>query len=516
MQWLTILKAATVSVLFILQFESFPCQQAQNVSSLNHSQVLILGAGVSGLAAAKTLIERNISDFRILEGSNRIGGRVKSVTFGGKTIEEGANWVAGREGTPLWEVVHRYNVSGKKSDFDSVLIRNSRGEDVTDTEGEDAWAKLESAQMTLAEIFKRIEDNKTMDMSLRACLDIGRWSPKTPVEKVVEIFDYDSEYGGTPGVTSCNIIRITDEPVKDLYYVMDERGFEFILKTFAKDALLHNDQRLHLNEVVTNITYNGTIVTVATQNGNVFTADVVIVTFSIGVLKSGSVIFNPPLPDWKIHNLYRVSLENYLSVYLKFPNTSSRFWDDTEYILYADERRGVFPVWQNLEADGLFPNGTNILQMVTQGEVADRVSNMNNTEITAEVMGILRRVYTNVVDPEDVFITNWKSNPLYRGSFCNMEALTFTSEIFEAIRAPVRNVFFAGEAFDPKFPCYATGAARSGIYTANKVVAHLVDGRLKDPADEGVTHPSSCPSGMQQANAKSVTGLLLLFVITRM
>ncbi|XP_067686962.1 uncharacterized protein [Haliotis asinina] len=491
-----------VLVFFVIHFQLVPCQ-SQNIESSNHSQVLILGAGASGLAVAKTLGERNFSDFRILEGSNRTGGRVKSVQFGGKTVEEGATWVIGKEGTPLWDVILKYNVSGKKSDFDSVLIRTFSGDNATDTEGEDAWAKLESAQITLSEIFKRFEDNKTEDMSLRACLDIGGWSPRTPVEKVVEIFDYDFEYGGPPGVTSCHSVGLIADAVDDLYYVMDERGFEFILKKYAEDALLPNDQRLLLNEVVTDITYNDTTVTVTTHHGNVFTADVVIVTFSIGVLKSGSVTFNPPLPDWKIDNLFRVRLENYLSVYLKFPNTSSRFWDNTEYILYADDRRGVFPVWQNLEAEGLFPDGTNILQMVTQGEDADRVSELTDAEITAEVMAILRRVYPSVDDPEDVYITNWKTNPLYRGSFCNMESLAFNPVIFEAIRGPVGNVFFAGEAYDMEFSCYVTGAVRSGIYTAERVVAYLSSGH----------------SGMTQADVKSIIGSLLLgslFVIIRL
>ncbi|XP_048240436.1 polyamine oxidase 7-like isoform X2 [Haliotis rufescens] len=473
MQWLNAFKATTITVLLITFLDSIEFQQSQCGTDTRHSQVLILGAGASGLAAAKTLGERNIPDYRILEGSNRIGGRVKSVTFGGKTVEEGANWVIGKEGTPLWDVVQKYNVSGKASDRGSVLIRNVHGANVTDTEGEDAWIKLEAAKRTVSEIFKCVKNKKWGDMSVRTCLDIGGWSPKTPVENVVEIFDYDFEYGGSPEVTSCYGVGMTEDAVNDMYYIIDERGYEYILKTYAVDALTPNDQRLHLNEVVTSINYSDTRVAVTTQSGKVFTANVVIVTFSIGVLQSGSVIFNPPLPDWKIDNLFRVRFENYVSVYLKFPNTSSRFWDNTEYILYADDRRGVFPVWQNLEVDGLFPPGTNILKMVTQGEDADRVSELTDAEITGEVMAILRRVYTNVVDPEDVFITNWKNNPLYMGSFCNMKASAFRSDIFEAIRAPVRNVFFAGEAFDSEFSCYSTGAARSGIYTANEVSAYV-------------------------------------------
>ncbi|XP_067676378.1 uncharacterized protein [Haliotis asinina] len=475
MLWLKTFKATTITMLVITHLQTIQFHQSQvGVTHIRHSQVLILGGGAAGLAAAKTLAESNIHDFRILEGSNRIGGRIKSVAFGGKTVEAGANWVIGREGSPLWDVIQRYNISGKRSNLDNVLIRNFYGDNVTDTEGEFGWKKLEIAQMTVSEIIENIEDKKTEDMSLRTCLEIGKWLPKTPVENVVEIFDYDFEYGGSPEVTSCYSVGLNEDAGNDLYYVADKRGYEFILKTYVEDALTPHDDRLHLNEVVTSINYNETGVAVTTHSGKVFTAAVVIVTFSIGVLKSGCVTFNPPLPDWKVDSLFRVRLENYVSVYLKFPNTSSRFWDNTEYILYADERRGVFPVWQNLEVDGLFPPGTNILKMVTQGEDADRVTELTDAEITADVMAILRRVYTNVVDPEDVFITKWKTNPLYRGCFCNMETLAFKSEIFEAMRAPVENVFFAGEAFDDKFACYTTGAVRSGIYTAKKLLAYIL------------------------------------------
>jgi predicted NAD/FAD-dependent oxidoreductase len=56
--------------------------------------VIIIGAGVSGLAAAKRLQERGIS-YLILEGSHRVGGRLCSKSWNGATIELGANWVTG-------------------------------------------------------------------------------------------------------------------------------------------------------------------------------------------------------------------------------------------------------------------------------------------------------------------------------------------------------------------------------------------------------------------------------------
>lgn len=48
--------------------------------------------------------------------------------------------------------------------------------------------------------------------------------------------------------------------------------------------------------MVTNISQAGDTVTVTTGNGTQLTADYVIVTVPLGVLKQGSIGFQPPLP----------------------------------------------------------------------------------------------------------------------------------------------------------------------------------------------------------------------------
>lgn len=52
-------------------------------------KIVIVGAGVSGIAAATRLIENGYTDITILEAENRIGGRVNSVEFGGSMIDVG-------------------------------------------------------------------------------------------------------------------------------------------------------------------------------------------------------------------------------------------------------------------------------------------------------------------------------------------------------------------------------------------------------------------------------------------
>jgi len=61
------------------------------------AEVLILGAGISGITAAKTLQDNGITNFTILEQRDRIGGRINSSRFAGATIELGAQWIVGAD-----------------------------------------------------------------------------------------------------------------------------------------------------------------------------------------------------------------------------------------------------------------------------------------------------------------------------------------------------------------------------------------------------------------------------------
>ena len=58
-------------------------------------QVIILGAGAAGIAAAAALTEVGITDFLVLEHGAHIGGRLRAEAFGDSVIELGANWIEG-------------------------------------------------------------------------------------------------------------------------------------------------------------------------------------------------------------------------------------------------------------------------------------------------------------------------------------------------------------------------------------------------------------------------------------
>ena len=57
--------------------------------------VLVLGAGITGIAAARTLEVNGITNFLVLEATDRIGGRIRDSEYDGTNIEVGANWIHG-------------------------------------------------------------------------------------------------------------------------------------------------------------------------------------------------------------------------------------------------------------------------------------------------------------------------------------------------------------------------------------------------------------------------------------
>ncbi|CAF4293234.1 unnamed protein product, partial [Adineta steineri] len=64
-----------------------------DISNINTSQVLIIGAGLSGLEAARLLREKGIKTI-ILEARNRTGGRIWSVrSKTGHMFDTGATWI---------------------------------------------------------------------------------------------------------------------------------------------------------------------------------------------------------------------------------------------------------------------------------------------------------------------------------------------------------------------------------------------------------------------------------------
>lgn len=71
---------------------------------LNKYDVIIIGGGIAGLAAADHFVKNGMQDFIILEARKRIGGRIVSIPLKNHSVELGANYIHGVLGNPIFEL----------------------------------------------------------------------------------------------------------------------------------------------------------------------------------------------------------------------------------------------------------------------------------------------------------------------------------------------------------------------------------------------------------------------------
>ena len=74
-------------------------------TSRRPTRVIVIGAGIAGLAAARALREHHV-DVSVVEARDRVGGRVW--TNGG--IDLGAHWIHGTEGNPVTTFAHEHGL----------------------------------------------------------------------------------------------------------------------------------------------------------------------------------------------------------------------------------------------------------------------------------------------------------------------------------------------------------------------------------------------------------------------
>ena len=438
----------------------------------NRAKVLILGAGAAGLQAARYFHDNEMDDFIIIEGADFIGGRVHNVPFAGVNVELGANWAQPGD-TPIIDQVERVGLKTHVSDWDSMIMLNATGYDVTKfNETDQSWKQIEKATKKMVNIAENIIDNDEPDMSQRTALRLSDWVPKTAIKRAIEWFSFDFEWADIPAVTSLQataLLNATD----DILFVTDQRGFMYIFNDIV--GFLQEDPYLNhvrLKQTVLSVNQSlGDRVTVTCEDGTVYTGEYALITFSLGVMHEESVEFIPALPYWKIEELYQFTMASFTKIFVKWP---SKFWGDEEWIVHVSDRRcGYYPAFLNLEAEGLFPSGTNILVAFLTGEESRRIESQSDDETKAEIETIMRNLYgMSVPNADDILISGWNRNPLHRGAYSNWP-VEVSSERFKKMQTRVGRLFFGGEHTDEHYNGYVLGAQLSGEREAKKMMQCL-------------------------------------------
>jgi polyamine oxidase len=499
---------STVTALFaILCFKAVPLL-SKEYTELD-ADVLILGAGMAGISAGKTLSDSGETNFLILEGGDDIGGRVKAVQFGGVTIELGANWIQGlfsngsAEKNPLWPLKEKFDLEGNITNFFDLIIYRPNGLKVGEDVVDNIFKRFNASVSRITKESLNRKQKGHSDLKLRSALRFAGWHPQSSVEKFAEWFRTDFCFAERPEVTSmlANYPQYTYKAYGPYeYFVSDPRGYSTIIKGLANEYLTPNyesDPRLHLKEVVKKIEWKECCVCVTVERSDrsnrTYCAKTAIHTFSLGTLQAGTVEFVPQLPEEKHYAISILDMAYYLKVFVEFPYS---FWDDAEYVGFGTYRKGYYPVFQPLNVgDGkFFPPNTPVLLFTVITSEAVRVSTQPKNITMSEIHQLLQTMYgEGVPAPIDIYVPDWIQNPLFHGTFSNYPA-DLNDEIYKNFLKPLGTLVFSGEATSEDYAGFVHGAYLSGIDGAHQALDFFNQCSSNLQKEEKFSSDSQCVS----------------------
>ncbi|KAJ7629425.1 amine oxidase [Mycena polygramma] len=465
--------------LFLVAAASLALASPTSNAKANQKSVLILGGGVAGVIAARTLHEQGVNDFLIVEARAELGGRLHSMEFGAEgrraTIELGANWIQGtQEGdgpaNPILLLARKHNLKAVESDYyDSIVTYDEAGP----ADYLDVFNKAIDAYTNLTVVGGARVPTKQVDATCRTGYSLVGAKPKTPQEMAAEYY-LDWEYAQTPEQTSWIASSWANNFTYDVdqggfsdgnLLSIDQRGFKHFIQAEA-ETFLSADQFL-LNATVRTVAHSGDGVVVTLANGTSISADYAITTFSLGVLQNDDVLFEPALPMWKQESIQSMTMATYTKIFLQF---EEKFWFDTQFALYADSDRGRYPVWQGLDLQGFLP-GSGIVFATVTGDYSERIEALSDAEVQAELLDVLHTMFPNTTIPAPTafYFPRWFSDPLYRGSYSNWPS-SFVSPHHTNFRANLgKRLWFAGEATSQKYFGFLHGAYFEGVDIGSRV-----------------------------------------------
>ena len=426
-----------------------PHRPAAPPTTQTDETVLVIGAGIAGLAAASELRASGFADVVVLEARDRIGGRVWTANLGGTVpVDLGASWIHGVRGNPITDIARQSGIETRPTDWDNAVLHfHERGAPTSDTSDLDGfWTHADTRpRASLRSILDDYLETHALSAGQRQYLEhllnttVEHEYGADLADLSLESVDGGSEYGGND--------------------VLFPGGYGQIVEALS-DGL-----EVRLGQAVTAIDHSGAQVVATTASGASFEADRVVVTLPLGVLKNGLVSFSPPLPAAKRQAIADLKMGVLNKTCLLFEDV---FWEPgVEAIGYVGPGRG-----QWAETLSLHPyTGQPVLMMFNAGAYGAEIESLADREIVTEATAALADMYAPVPQPTDVLVTRWGSDPWTHGSYSYVPAGS-SFERYAALGEPIGDrLFFAGEATHPDHPATVHGAFLSGVRAAREIAA---------------------------------------------
>ncbi|MDP4097377.1 FAD-dependent oxidoreductase [Paenibacillus sp. P96] len=403
------------------------------------ADVVVIGAGASGLAAARTLIGYGKSVIT-LEARNRIGGRAwtDTKTFG-VPFDLGCRYLHDEPVNP-WVEYAKDNKFELYPKSDYLHFLTAGGIKLSAKEVRDFQDSYDSA------IRKILDKGKNgIDLSVSSILgSAGKWDEY--VAKMLGLWTFGIE---TEVLSTLDFSQATGHG-PDWFC---RQGFGSIVNHYGQNV------PVHLNTSVQRIEWGSHGVSVKTNSGTI-TAKTVIITVSTGVLASETITFSPPLPSWKIRAIEELPMIQCNHITLKFQKDIFALGSDQAILTEDDHRVGITSNISNTGLVLMWVGGHLASDLEESGEegavdfALKKIESLLGTRTTRE--------FTKGAT------TRWGRDPRSYGSYAM--AKPGSHRYRKDLSLPIdQKIFFTGEACNSTYIGSCHGAYLAGVDTAKEV-----------------------------------------------
>ncbi|WOH14075.1 hypothetical protein DCAR_0933591 [Daucus carota subsp. sativus] len=435
--------------------------------------VIVIGAGLSGLVAARQLIYLGFK-VAVLEGRARPGGRVRSKKMTGEGVKSdivaaadlGGSVLTGINGNPLGVLARQLGLPlHKVRDICPLYLPDGKTvNSKMDTRVEISFNKLLDRVCKLRQTM--MDEVKSADVSLGTVLEAFRrvyGVADDPQERM--LLDWhlaNLEYANATLMSNLSMaFWDQDDPYEmggDHCFIPG--GNETFIRALMEGIPIFYDQ------MVESIHYGSDGVLVY-AGGKQYQADMVLCTVPLGVLKKGTIEFVPELPQRKRDAISRLGFGLLNKVAILFPYD---FWggeiDTFGHLTEESSTRGEFFLFYSYSS----VSGGPLLIALVAGEAAIKFEQMSPIEAVNKVLEVLKGIFNPkgiaVPEPLQAVCTRWGQDHFTYGSYSYV-AIGSSGDDYDVLAESVDGrLFFAGEATNKQYPATMHGAFLSGMREA--------------------------------------------------
>lgn len=415
-------------------------------NSLEDVDVVIVGAGSAGLAAAKSLRAAGLT-FKVFEAMNRIGGRAwTSTEHFGVPFDIGCSWLHAADRNPYFPEaeVAGWTLHHHDMNVDHLYYRERKA-------SEEEEAAMKAADVEISEL---VENHTGKDDRLSALLAKGH------ATRAAATFAGPMDFGADEDEIS--IVDFKAAADLEPNYLTRE-GFGALVARFGADV------PVELSTPVRKILWDVPGVACVTDRGTI-RAKTVIVTASPAVLAFEEIEFAPHLPDDHFSAFFDLPMGMLTKIPIEIRGTRLGLSPFDDLLIERIARHDIYFL--------CFPFDLDLMVGYIGGDFAWEVSAAGEAAgvdfVTDRLCGIFGSDVRKHVGR--AMMTNWGGERFVRGAYA--AARPGKAEARRILMEPVaERIFFAGEALAGSLIQTCGGARLSGEAVARQVAAQLAGNR---------------------------------------